>query len=115
MSISRQLLGSAVRQPQLGGTKNGLLGAEAVVFFDKSLEERFRYLRKQMMQLPSKTRFLAAQFKVFLEDDYWRELASVGISLAEHLSEHSSQIPGVEIVQKDSSKQCLCSYPKALE
>ena len=31
------------------------------------------------MQLPSKTRFLAAQFKVFLEGDYWRELASIGI------------------------------------
>ncbi|MEC8051301.1 MAG: aminotransferase class I/II-fold pyridoxal phosphate-dependent enzyme [Myxococcota bacterium] len=95
-----------------GGTKNGLLGAEAVIFFDKSLEERFRYLRKQMMQLPSKTRFLAAQFKVFLEGDYWRELASIGIDLANHLSEQSRQIPGVEIIQKTQANSVFARIPK---
>ena len=64
------------------------------------------------MQLPSKTRFLAAQFKVFLEGDYWRELASIGISLAEHLSEQSRQIPGVEIIQKTQANSVFARIPK---
>ncbi len=95
-----------------GGTKNGLLGAEAVVFFDKSLEERFRYLRKQMMQLPSKTRFLAAQFKTFLEHDYWRELAKVGIELAEHLSKQVNGLVGIEVVQKTEANSVFAKIPK---
>ena len=53
-----------------------------------------------MMQLPSKTRLFFAQFKTFLEDDYWRELVMVGIDLANYLNERLGKIPGVEIVQK---------------
>src|SRR6202521_3995624 len=41
-----------------GGTKNGAIGAEAVVFFDKKLGHDFLYLRKQGMQLASKMRFI---------------------------------------------------------
>src|SRR6266851_3151341 len=44
-----------------GGTKNGLMGAEAVVFFDKKVSNNFQYLRKQGMQLASKMRFISAQ------------------------------------------------------
>jgi threonine aldolase len=53
----------------LGGTKNGLLFGEAVVFLKKGLAEDFKYKRKQLMQLPSKTRFIAAQFLEFLGAD----------------------------------------------
>src|SRR6266567_1842351 len=49
-----------------GGTKNGALGAEAVVFFDKKLSDDFLFLRKQGMQLASKMRFISAQFDALL-------------------------------------------------
>src|SRR5207237_7041252 len=52
-----------------GGTKNGLMGAEAVVFFDRKLARNFQYLRKQGMQLASKMRFISAQFEALLTND----------------------------------------------
>ena len=57
-----------------GGTKNGLLGGEAVVFLDPELAERAEYVRKQITQLPSKMRFVAAQFLALLDDDLWLAL-----------------------------------------
>jgi threonine aldolase len=54
-----------------GGTKNGLLGAEAVVFLSPAVAVGSEYVRKQVTQLPSKMRFLAAQFNAILHDDLW--------------------------------------------
>ena len=54
-----------------GGTKNGLLGGEAVVVLDPELADGFQYLRKQSLQLASKMRFLAAQFDALLTDELW--------------------------------------------
>lgn len=54
-----------------GGTKNGMLGGEAVVFLEPSLADRARYVRKTITQLPSKMRYLAAQFNALLTDDLW--------------------------------------------
>src|SRR6202047_5415687 len=58
-----------------GGTKNGILGGEAVVFFNRKLSTDFLYLRKQGMQLASKMRFVAVQFEALLTDDLWRRSA----------------------------------------
>ena len=58
-----------------GGTKNGALGAEAVVFFDKKLGHDFLYLRKQGMQLASKMRFISAQFDALFTGDLWHKNA----------------------------------------
>ena len=55
-----------------GGTKNGLLAAEAVVIARPELAEGFLHLRKQGLQLASKMRFLAAQFDAYLSDELWR-------------------------------------------
>lgn len=55
-----------------GGTKNGLMGAEAVLFFGPEAKQRsadFKFLRKQHAQLASKMRFLAAQFEALLAGD----------------------------------------------
>ena len=54
-----------------GGTKNGALGAEAVVTFRPDAATSLRFLRKQSMQLSSKMRFVAAQFVALLTDDLW--------------------------------------------
>src|SRR4029077_10258617 len=59
-----------------GGTKAGLAGGEAVVFLDPTLAKRAKYIRKQVTQLPSKMRFIAAQFNALLDGDLWIELAA---------------------------------------
>jgi len=54
-----------------GGTKNGLMGAEAIVFLKEGLAENFQYVQKQEMQLASKMRYAAAQMIALLEGDLW--------------------------------------------
>ncbi|WP_373355852.1 low specificity L-threonine aldolase [Pseudoroseicyclus sp. CXY001] len=69
-----------------GGTKNGLMGAEAVVLFDEALAWEFELRRKRAGHLFSKHRYLAAQFDAYLEGDLWRELASRANAAAARLS-----------------------------
>lgn len=71
----------------LGGTKNGLMGAEMVVFFNSDLAKDFKYLRKQLGQLPSKSRFLAAQFDAYLNDDLWCSIANQSLKSARYFAE----------------------------
>lgn len=56
-----------------GGTKNGMMYGEAVIFFDKVLAQDFKYRRKQGMQLASKMRFISTQFLAFLSNDLWKK------------------------------------------
>jgi threonine aldolase len=81
-----------------GGTKNGLMGAEAVVFFDAELAEEFLYVRKQGMQLASKMRFMAAQFDVLLTDDLWRRSACHANLMAKLLEAEVRKVPELEVV-----------------
>jgi threonine aldolase len=81
-----------------GGTKNGAMGAEAVIVMNPSDTVNTRYLRKQQMQLSSKMRFLAAQFLALLEDDLWLKNASHANTLASRLAAGVTSIPGVEVV-----------------
>jgi threonine aldolase len=83
----------------LGGTKNGLMGADAVVFFDERLAAGFEFVRKQMMQLGSKMRFLAIQFVALLENDLWRRGALHANAMAQLLHSEVQDIPGVTITQ----------------
>jgi len=80
-----------------GGTKNGALGAEAVVFFDKKLSHDFLYLRKQGMQLASKMRFISAQFDALLSGDLWLKSAQRANRMARLLQKKLSEIPQVKI------------------
>ena len=82
-----------------GGTKNGLLMGEAVVFCDPALAEGFAFLRKQTLQLASKGRFLAAQFVALLEGDLWRRSAAHANAMAARLAEKLLQVPGVRLTQ----------------
>ena len=70
-----------------GGTKNGIMGGEAVVFFNRGLSADFLYLRKQGMQLASKMRFIAVQFEALLTNDLWRRSA-------EHANRHGARARG---------------------
>ncbi len=79
----------------LGGTKNGLLAGEIVVIFDPQLARDFRYIRKQCLQLPSKTRFMAAQFLTYFADELWRTLAKASHEMALDLAQQLRERTGI--------------------
>ncbi len=81
-----------------GGTKNGLMGAEAAVFFNKKLADNFLYVRKQGMQLASKMRFIAVQFEALLKNDLWLKSARQANRMARLLQQEVKSIPQLEIV-----------------
>lgn len=83
-----------------GGTKNGLLGAEAVVFLNPEVETGSNYVRKQVTQLPSKMRYLAAQFNALLDDDLWIELGAHSNAMATDLHRLAGHLKGVQIGEK---------------
>ncbi|WFR94568.1 threonine aldolase family protein [Rhizobium tumorigenes] len=68
-----------------GGTKNGCWCAEAIVFFDPDLAKDFAFLRKRTAQLFSKSRFIAAQFEAYLQDDLWLDLARHANAMADRM------------------------------
>jgi threonine aldolase len=69
-----------------GGTKNGGMLLEAVVFFDTALAEDFLFRRKRVGQLVSKGRFLSAQMLAYLQDDLWLGNARRANALAQNLA-----------------------------
>lgn len=99
--------GAGVDALSFGGTKNGLMFGEAVIFFRPELAQDFAFIRKQGMQLCSKMRFIAAQFLALLDGDVdcngagalWRENAAQANAMARLLAERVADIPGVAITQ----------------
>ena len=79
-----------------GGTKNGMLGGEAVVHLRPELARRALYLRKQLTQLPSKMRFVAAQFIAMFNDDLWLRLAGHANAMAQELYAATAELPAVK-------------------
>ncbi len=75
-ALRASTIDAGVDAVSFGGTKNGLLGAEAVIFLSPAAAVGSQYVRKQVTQLPSKMRFLAAQFNAVLENDLWIDLAA---------------------------------------
>jgi len=90
--------GAGVDVLSFGGTKNGLMGGEAVVFFDRKLAADFLFLRKQGMQLASKMRFIAVQFETLLSNDLWLKSAKHANQMARLLEKEVRKIPGIEII-----------------
>jgi threonine aldolase len=79
-----------------GGTKNGAIGAEALIVMHPGLAADVPYLRKQQTQLTSKMRFVAAQFDALLQDDLWRASAAHANAMARRLAAGAAAVPGVE-------------------
>ena len=78
-----------------GATKNGGLGAEAVVYLNPDAARSARFLRKQVTQLPSKMRYVAAQFNALLDGDLWLRLASHANAMTRRLYDATDDLPGV--------------------
>lgn len=91
-----------------GGTKAGLVGGEAVVYLNPALATRAKFVRKMVNQLPSKMRFVAAQFNALLTDDLWIRAAGHANEMALRLYEATCDIPGV---QYDHAPQVNSIFP----
>jgi len=95
-----------------GGTKNGIMGGEAVVFFNPALGSDFLFLRKQGMQLASKMRFIAVQFEALLTKDLWRRSAEHANRMAKVLEAEVRKIPQARIVWKVEANGVFAQIPK---
>jgi len=94
-----------------GGTKNGLMFGEAVVFLKPGLADGFEYSRKQGMQLASKMRFIAAQFKAYLETGLWERNASNANAMARLLASKLESIPGISLSRPVEANGVFCHHP----
>jgi threonine aldolase len=94
-----------------GGTKNGALAAEAVVFFNPDLCRDFLYRRKQGMQLASKMRFISAQLDALLTDDLWLKNARHSNRMARLLERELKAIPQVKIVYRVEANGVFAQVP----
>ncbi len=95
-----------------GGAKNGMMYGEAVVFFDKALAKNFKYTRKQGTHLPSKMRFISAQFEALLTNDLWRQNADHANRMAQVLARELEKIPQITITQKVEANGVFALVPK---
>jgi threonine aldolase len=95
----------------LGGTKNGLLFGEAVVFLNKKLSKYAKYYRKQAMQLFSKMRFISAQFIELFKNDLFYQNALYANQMAKYFADRISKIKGVFLTQKVQSNAIFLTCP----
>jgi threonine aldolase len=94
-----------------GATKNGALGAEAVVFFNPDDVRDFEYRRKKSGHLISKMRFVSAQLEAYLSDVRWLAHASRANTLASRLAEGLAGISGIEIAYPVEANAVFARVP----
>lgn len=94
-----------------GGTKNGMMFGEAVIFFKPELAQHFKYMRKQGMQLHSKMRFISAQFEALLSHDLWKRNAEHSNTMAKLLESKLKAIPQVHITQSVDANGIFAIFP----
>lgn len=82
-----------------GGTKNGMMMGESVLFFTPGLASKTKYIRKQSMQLYSKMRFVGAQFIAYFEDELWKKSATHANRMARLLESEIKKIPQIQLTQ----------------
>ena len=95
-----------------GGTKNGMMYGEAVVFFDSKLAAGFKYIRKQGMHLPSKMRFVSAQFEALLSRDVWRRGAAHANRMAQLLGSELAKLPQIKLTQPVEANGVFAVIPR---
>ncbi|MEL6360244.1 MAG: low specificity L-threonine aldolase [Pseudomonadota bacterium] len=94
-----------------GGTKNGCLAAEAVIFFNPGDAQDFSFRRKRAGHLVSKMRFISAQFDAYLDDRLWLDLAARANAAATNLSSQLAEIDGVKVWYPTDANEVFVSFP----
>lgn len=114
VDFQKMITNTGVDVVSFGGTKNGLMFGEVVIFINKKLALDFEYRRKQGMQLHSKMRFIAAQFERYLTDDLWRKNASQANMMAKNLETEISKIPELKVSQEVAANGVFVLMPSEL-
>jgi len=94
----------------LGGTKNGMLAGEAVVLLGQGRSADLKFVRKQLTQLASKQRFIAAQFSAMFEGDLWLRSARHANEMAARLAE-GARAKGIELAQEPQANEVFAVLP----
>jgi threonine aldolase len=97
-----------------GGTKNGMMYGEAVVFCNPELGRLFPFVQKQGMQMASKMRYISAQFKAMLTDDLWRHNALHANKMAAYFAERLSECKSVRMTQPVEINCVFAQLPSAV-
>lgn len=104
--------GAGVDMLSFGGTKNGALGAEAVVAARPGLADDLRFVRKQATQLASKMRFVSAQLVALLTDELWRRNAGQANAMARRLADGAAAIPGLSVDSPVQANAVFATLPR---
>lgn len=105
---------SGVDAMSFGGTKNGGMFLEAVIFFNTALAEDFLYRRMRGGQLMSKSRYLAAQMLAYLKDGLWLDNARRANALAQKLSMGLKQFPKLRLTFPTEANEVFVMMPRKL-
>ncbi len=97
-----------------GGTKNGLMFGEAVLIFNPNLQNDFKYIRKQGMQLHSKMRYIAAQFLAYFKNDLWLKNAQQANRMAQLLAQKVSELPEIQLTQPVQTNGIFAIVPQPI-
>ncbi|MCJ8346544.1 beta-eliminating lyase-related protein, partial [bacterium] len=112
LTAHQMFVESGVDILSFGGTKNGLMMGEAIVFAE-NLDFPFKkYIRKQSSQLFSKMRYVAAQFDCFLSTDLWRRNAQSSNQMAQYLAKSLERIPQLKIKYAVESNAVFANIPE---
>lgn len=103
---------SGVDVVSFGGTKNGLMGVEAVIFFDPEHAWEFELRRKRSAHLPSKHRYLSAQMAAYLKDDLWLESAATANANCARLAA-GLRDAGAEFLHEPQANMIFARFPRA--
>jgi threonine aldolase len=95
-----------------GGTKNGMMYGEAVVFLTPDLAARAKIIRKLVSQLPSKMRYISAQFDALLADDLWLRNAAHANAMARRLHDGVHDLPGLTLDRGPAANSLFPRLPR---
>lgn len=112
VSFKEMITDTGVDLLSFGGTKNGMMYGEAIISFNSEYGKNLKYIKKQGMQVVSKTRFISAQFLGFFENDLWKQNAEHSNNMAKLLESEFINIPEVKIISNVESNIIFAKFPK---
>jgi len=113
-TIQEMVVESGIDALSFGGTKQGMLCGEAVIFLRDGLGTDFPYWQKHGMQLASKMRFLSAQFEALLENDLWIENGRKANAMAQKLLNSVQKLPKIEVTYPVQANSVFARIPAGM-
>ncbi len=112
--LNKLITETGVDVVSFGGTKNGMMFGEAVVFVNKALAQNYKYIRKQSMQLASKMRYISAQYTALLSNELWINNAHHANNMAKLMADKLEDISEINITQPVQTNAVFATVPKEI-